>query len=295
VKAAVLGLPILLLAASIGLTACHAPATKSATGSADVHSYHGEGIIEHISPDRHLVTLHHQAIPGYMMEMTMDFPVRDDHLLDGLSTGDRVDFTLVVANDDAWVGSLHRTGHADPATVQRDALPALPAKLRPGDPMPDAELVAEDGRHIHLADFQGKVVVLTFFFTRCPLPTYCPLMNRDFAQTRALLRAQPGAAKNWEFISISFDPDYDNPQVLASYAKFYRGADADRWLFASASPTALAQLAAPLGLIVMRQAASISHNLRTVVIDPAGRLFRQFNDNTFTPHQLEDAVTAADR
>ncbi len=288
-----LRLLFLIFATVVGLAGCHAPATKAPAAGAGVHSHAGHGIIEHISPDRHLVTLHHHAIPGFMMEMTMDYPVRDDHLLDGISTGDQVDFTLLVDGDDAWIGSVHRTGHADAATVQRNALPALPTKLQPGDPMPDAELVTEDGRSIHLADFRGKVVVLTFFFTRCPLPTYCPLMNRDFARARGLLLARTDAPHNWEFISVSFDPAYDSPQVLTSYAKSYRGSDPTDWLFASAAPAELGRLAAPLGLVVMRQATSISHNLRTVVIDPSGRLFRQFNDNTFTPQQLADAVVAA--
>jgi protein SCO1/2 len=287
--------PCLLFAMALGLAGCGPSSPRVSGNSADVRSYAGQGIIENISPDRHLVTIHHQAIPGYMMEMTMDFPVRDDRLLDGLSAGDRIEFTLRVAQDDAWIESVRRTGRADAAAVQNGALLAAAPELHRGDALPNAELTAEDGRQLHLADFRGKAVVLTFFFTRCPLPTYCPLMNRNFARTRELLLAQPGAPKDWQFLSISFDPDFDTPPVLASYATAYRGSNHDRWLFASVSPATLPTLAGPLGLVVMRQGGSISHNVRTIVIDPAGRLYRQFNDNTWTPEELAAAVVRAAR
>ncbi|MEI9999800.1 MAG: copper-binding protein [Verrucomicrobiota bacterium] len=252
------------------------------------HTYAARGVIEHISADQHIVTIHHEAIPGYMMAMTMDFPVRDGHLLDGFAPGDQVAFTLRVADDDAWVDSVQRLGHVDlPAT---NAASALPPALKPGDPLPDAEFLAENGRTVHLSDFRGRVVIFTFFFTRCPLPNYCPLMNRNFSRTRDLLLADPAAPKNWQFLSISFDPDFDRPQTLVSYAGFYRHDNPDRWLFVSATPQTLGKFASPLGLIVSRQDSTISHNLRTVVVDPQGRLFRQFNDNLWTAEQLAQAV-----
>jgi protein SCO1/2 len=281
----------LCVALAVLIAGCHSPASKPAAGT---RVYPAHGIIEHISADRHLVTIHHQAIPGYMMEMTMDFPVHDEHLMDGLVAGDRIDFTLMVTQDDAWVGSLRRTGHTNLATAGHG--PAQNTALsgpKPGDLLPDAELIAENGRPVNLSDFRGKVVVFTFFFTRCPLPNYCPLMNRNFGRTRTLLLSQPGAPKNWQFISISFDPDFDKPTVLTSYASFYRNHNNDRWLFASATPATLAQLGAPLGLIIMRQGNNISHNLRTVVVDPQGRLFRQFNNNLWTPAQLAQTVVEA--
>jgi len=276
------------------VTACQGPVPKSMKSAGDGRSYPASGVIEHISPDRHVVTIHHRAIPGYMMEMTMDFPVRDEHQLDGLVPGDRIDFTLMVTKDDSWIASVQRTGHADlPAT--NSLAQSSPPGLKPGDPLPDADFVAEDGRHVRLSDFRGKVVVFTFFFTRCPLPNYCPLMNRNFAQTRDLLLSQVDAPKNWQFLSISFDPGFDTPQTLSSYADFYRNHNADRWLFVAATPETLAQFAAPLGLIVMRQDNNISHNLRTVVVDPQGRIFRQFNDNLWTPEQLAQTVRDAAR
>jgi hypothetical protein len=120
-------------------------------------------------------------------------------------------------------------------------------------------------------------------------------MNRNFARTRDLLLSNPKGATNWEFLSISFDSDFDQPSTLTGYGGFYRHNNADRWLFAAAPPATLAQIAPPLGLVIMRQDSNISHNLRTVVVDSQGRLFRQFDDNLWTPQQLADAMQEAAR
>jgi protein SCO1/2 len=242
------------------------------------------------------VTIHHDTIPGYMVEMTMDFPVDDAAELNDLVPGDKVAFTLNVNQDRDWVSDIHRIGHtdltsADSMPMDNDGAP----KLKPGDPLPDGELIAEDGRHIHLSDFRGKVVALTFFFTRCPLPNYCPLMNSNFAKARGLLLADPKAPPNWELLSISFDSDFDKPEPLHSYAEFYRQHNPDHWLFAAAPPATLGVLAPPLGLMIMRQGTSISHNVRTVVVDPQGRLYCQFNDNLWMPWQLANAILGAAR
>ncbi len=271
---------------------CHSerpPATDQAA-----HSYFAQGVVEKLAPDLHQVTIHHQAIPGYMMEMTMDFSVNDASELNGLTPGDNVTFTLFVDDDRAWIGHLRRIGHSDlPTTNSTPISSDQPPQLKPGDPLPDGDLLAENGRTIQLSDFKGKALAFTFFFTRCPLPNYCPLMNHNFAQTRQLLLSTPGAPANWQLLSLSFDSAFDRPENLASYAGFYRGKNPDRWLFASTTPATLARLGPAIGLMVMGQDAGISHNLRTVVVDPQGRLYCQFNDNLWTPRQLADAILAA--
>ena len=227
-----------------------------------------------------------------MDEMTMDFSIRNEHLLDGFVPGDQIDFTLKVTDDDSWIEAVRRTGHkGQPAPVAM----AMPAPLKPGDLVPDATLLAENGKQVHLSDFRGKAVAFTFFFTRCPLPNYCPLMNQNLAATRKLLLADPHAPKNWQLLSISFDSEFDTPGTLTSYANFYRAHNPDRWLFASITPQALAPFAAPLGLMVMGQGGNLTHNLRTVVVDPKGRLYRQFNDNTWKPSDLARTIKSAAR
>ncbi len=265
-------------------------------GGETVQSYPASGVVEQIAPDQRQVTIHHQAIPGYMMEMTMPFPVNDTNELEGVSAGDKIAFTLVVGRTNAWVENIQRVGHTDKAIT--DSMPVTGDRfttLKPGDMLPNGNLVTEDGRQIHFSDLRGSAVAFTFFFTRCPLPNYCPLMNRNFDQARALLLATTNAPTNWLFLSISFDPEFDTSQVLSEYADEFRGTNAAHWLFAGATTNTLARLVPRLGLMVMRQGNSLSHNLRTVVLDPQGRIYQQFNGNQWTAQQLAEALRAAAR
>lgn len=281
---------LLLFAAS----GSHSTFAASAADGQTPHSYSARGVVEQIAPGRRQITIHHQAIPGYMMEMTMPFPVQNTNELNGLSPGDQITFTLVVNQTNDWVENFQRTGQAvEIPTNSMNMARGDFSRLKPGDLLPDGDLLAEDGRHIHISDFRGKAVALTFFFTRCPLPDYCPLMNRNFAATRDLILAMTNAPANWELLSISFDPGFDTSETLASYASIYRGDSASHWLFAAATTNTLAKLAPHIGLMVMRQGSNISHNLRTIVLDPAGRISQQFNGNEWTSQQLADAICAA--
>ncbi|MGH7989116.1 MAG: copper-binding protein, partial [Limisphaerales bacterium] len=265
-------------------------------GDQTFHSYSARGVVEKIAPDLRQVTIHHQAIPGYMMEMTMDFPVQNTNELNGISPGDKITFTLVVGKTNDWVENIHRVGHTDKTMSNSMNMSSDKfSKLKPGDLLPDGELLTENGRHIHLSDFRGKAVAFTFFFTRCPLPNYCPLMNRNFAAARDLILSMSNAPTNWELLSISFDPGFDTPETLANYARSYRGENTNHWIFAAATTNTLAKLAPRVGLMVMRQGNNISHNLRTIVLDPEGRISRQFNGNNWTAQELADALLEAAR
>jgi protein SCO1/2 len=268
-----------------------------AAPTADVDkSYAASGIMEKISADRHTATIHNYEIPGYMAEMTMDFPVRDTNELNSVLPGDIISFSVVVNKTDSWIQNVKRTGQTAPvATNDMQAASEASADLGPGDMLPDGSLTAEDGRQIHFSDFKGKAVAFTFFYTRCPLPNFCPLMNRNFAAARDLISSTAGAPTNWEFLSISFDPATDTPALLGSYAGLFRGEDPGHWLFAAASTNTLATLAPALDLMVVREDNSITHNLRTVVLDPHGRIYHQFDGNQWTPRELADAILAAAR
>jgi len=255
------------------------------------HTYDGRGVVRQIAPDRRSLTIQHEAIPGYMGAMTMDFPVRDTNELTGLAMNEGITFQLVVTADDDWVQNLRPSGQMAPpmATSARRAV----VELKPGDLMPDADLIAESGARARFSDFRGSAVAFTFFFTSCPLPDFCPRMNKNFYEARQLMMASPNAPTNWLFLSLSFDPGFDTPEVLTNYARMYRGTDPHHWLFATAPANTLAQIAPPLDLIIMRDRMGITHNLRTVVLDPQGRIMRQFDGNEWTPQELATALLNA--
>ena len=159
--------------------------------------------------------------------------------------------------------------------------------------MPDVVLSDELGRSIRLSDFHGKALAFTFVFSRCPLPEFCPRMSRSFQTARSILESRNGKPNPWQFLSISFDPEFDKPAVLRRYARSYRGENTNQWLFASVSTNALPVLSRQLDLSINRDQGSFSHNLRTVVLDPAGRIHTLFAGNQWTAQQLAESLVDA--
>jgi len=257
------------------------------------NQYAARGVVQAVAADHRQVTIRHEAIPGYMMAMTMDFPVRDTKELAGLTPGEQVTFTLVVTGNEDWVQNLRPTGQMAAVSAPAATTFVSADELQPGDLMPPTEFTDETGRKVHLADFRGSAVAFTFFFTRCPLPDYCPRMNRNFAEARKRLLADTNGPTNWQFLSVSFDAEFDRPETLRLYAHFYRGDDTNRWLFASAGQSQLRLVAPQLDFHYWTENGTFSHNLRTVVLDTQGRIARQFDGNDWTPEQLADALRQA--
>lgn len=268
-----------------------------ATPAGDDHSltrYQTAGVVMKITPDLRQATIDTDTIPGYMTKMTMDYPVANTNELHGISPGDRISFALMVSKTNDWIEDVHYVSHSA-VTNQMPASGDNFAELKTGDELPNGTLIAEDGQRIQLSGFRGKALAFTFFYTRCPMPNYCPLMNRNFAAARDLILSRADAPTNWELLSISFDPQDDTPQALANYGQLFRGDNTNHWVFAAATKAALAVLAPALDLMVIHEGDAISHNLRTVVLDPQGRIARQFDGNQWTPQELADAVVQAAR
>ena len=287
----------LLLAISLFvITGCQPAAPAPKNGEPATQTYDVRGIVRRIAPDRREATIKHEAIPGFMMAMTMDFTVKNTNDLQNIAPGDEITFKLRVTETDSWIESVRFVSHVvEEVTNHVFVFHAPTAELKPGDLLPDFTLTAEDGRPVHFSDYRRRVLAFTFFFTRCPLPDFCPRMDLNFAEARTFLRAAPEAPTNWQFLSISFDPEFDLPDTLANYATYYRQADADRWLFSVADTNTLVRLAPLLDLKIAHEDNTISHNLRTVVLDPQGRIARQFDGNQWTPKELADAMLAAAR
>jgi protein SCO1/2 len=283
----------LLCGLLLALAGCKPASSTSTTATATNQTFAVRGVIQQIPPDLRHVTIKHEKIPGYMAAMTMDFSVRDTNALAGFAPGDEITFTLVVTADDDWIENLKKIGQL--GLTGSPGWHAIEPELQVGDVLPDAELTSESGGAIRFSEFRGRAVAFTFFFTSCPLPDYCPRMNKNLSAARKILLADSNAPQNWQLLSISFDSDFDKPQILGGYASFYRGQDTNRWLFAVASTNTLARLAPKLDLNVWRENGVLSHNLRTVVLDPDGKIFKQFDGNDWTPPQLADAISAAAR
>ncbi len=187
------------------------------------------------------------------------FAYKDQAVLDRLRPGDQVEGTLRVERSQGAVNqyelrglTVTKAGHAVPALApnisRKQALAReQPRRLEIGDPVPDFTMTSQDGKAVKLSDLRGHVVVLTFIYTRCPLPDFCPLMDKKFSDLAQRLGAFPGRASKIRLISLSFDPEHDTPDLLRKHAQV-RGATPPLWSYAVASHAELAKIGVPLGL-----------------------------------------------
>ncbi len=241
------------------------------------------------------VTIRHEDIKGFMPAMTMPFRVKDPALCRGRRVGDLVRATLVVTDSDAWLSSLERTGWAPvPEHVDRPA-PAVEL-LKPGDALRDETLIDQDGRAFRLSTFRGSAVLLTFIYTRCPLPDFCPRMDSLFAGVQRAIRAgRVGGPVH--LLSVSFDPDYDTPEVLKVHAAQV-GADPALWTFATGPKQRIDAWGALLGFSVIRSDSDpndLTHNLRTAVLAPEGQLVTVLDGSRWSVDQALAALASAFR
>jgi protein SCO1/2 len=259
---------------------------------AETRQYELRGQILAVRPERNEVVIKHEDIKGFMPGMTMPFTVTDAALLTGRQRGDLVTATLVVGETQAYLSTLTVTGHQ--AVVE--APPPAPAAdvLTPGQPVQDAPLVDQDDRPRPFGSFKGHRVALTFIYTRCPLPEFCPLMDRHFASVQKTIASTPALA-DVRLVTVTLDPAFDRPAVLKAYAQ-RRGADPSIWSFLTGAPEDVNRFATQFGLYVEHnpeRSADITHNLRTAVVDPDGRLITVHSGNSWTPAELVADLTAA--
>lgn len=276
-------------AAIILLVALLSAGALGAAPADTVRTYSGRGVLRNYDAASAQATISHEAIPGYMGAMTMAYRASEAKDFADIAPGDALTFRLCVTSDDAWIDQVRKVGTA---AFLVPAPPSPERELRPGDAVPDLAMENQRGEDIRLSDFRGRVVVFTFIYSRCPLPTYCPLTTKHFQEAQEVL-SRLGVAEGWHFLSITLDPANDTPQELAVFAES-RHVDARRWTFARADASSVARFGRAFGLeFSPGPDGAINHNLRTVVVDPSGHLARIFRGNTWTPQELAAEVRSA--
>jgi protein SCO1 len=247
--------------------------------------YDFKGKVIVVEPDKHLVTVAHEDVKGYMPAMTMPFTVRSESDLQILAPDDEITATLVIDGSHSWLEDLI-------ITRQSATAPAMPGAqmAKAGDEVPNFTLLNQDNREIHIKDYRGKTLLLTFIYTRCPVPDYCTLMSDNFAQIdRALGQDQELYGKT-HLLSISIDPEYDTPKVLRSYGaahtERYQNETFAHWEFAGGTKEQVKEIAQFFGLTYFPEKDQIIHALRTVIIDPHGKVAKIYGGNDWKPEQI---------
>jgi len=271
----------------LSLTLCFG--TTCRRGNAKRYDFKGKVIV--VEPEKHLVTVSHEDIKDYMPGMTMPFAVKNEADLQILAPNDEITATLVVDGKHSWLEDLI-------ITRQSATAPAMPGvkMAKEGDEVPNFTLRNQDDREIHIKDYRGKTLLLTFIYTRCPVPDYCTLMSDNFAQIdRALGQNQELYGKT-HLLSISIDPEYDTPKVLRSYGaahtERYQNETFAHWEFAGGTKEQVKEIAQFFGLTYFPEKDQIIHALRTVIIKPDGKVAKIYGGNDWKPEEITAEIRA---
>lgn len=264
------------------------------TGCGEARTYEVRGRVAGFGDDPTTLIVEHEEIPGLMPAMTMPFTVRDSTAANSFRKGDAVAFRLHVAADRSWIDRVRRLPGdalpehpaAGPDPVRSSAQP--PPLLEVGAEAPDILFISHADSTFHLSDLEGRPVVLTFIYTRCPLPDYCPLMSRQFALLQSKLKDRRG--EDVHLVSVSFDPQFDRPDVLREYGRRYTD-DFSNWSFVTGDSTQIKAFAERFGAFYEPVRGQIVHNLVTALIGPGGRVRTFWRGNDW---KAEDVLRALD-
>lgn len=251
------------------------------------------GTVLGISTQTGELTVQHDEIHGFMPAMTMAYKIADPAVLPHLRAGDEIAAVMLVpvTTEGYRLDAIKVLRHGGSAELA--ALP--PHTLLPGEAIPDVLLENQDGKPLHLRTSSDRALLLTFIYTRCPMPTACPMIASHFARVNTLLAANPQLAARSHLLSITLDPVYDTPPVLRAYGLAYLGDRPEgfaHWEFARTEPSQLKSLAAAFGLEYHEENNQIVHTVRTILIDRSGHVSRTWDGSSWKPQEVADAVAA---
>ncbi len=280
---------ILILELSCGRSA-EVPVGSTSTASAKTNQvFEVKGVIKELKPDGKTVEIRHEAIANYMPAMVMPFEAKEPKELVGLKAGDQVKFRMTVTEDDFWIDQIQKLTVGNPNQLpskagvfhfSRDVEP-----LQAGDALPEYHFTNELGQAVSTAQLKGKAVGITFIFTRCPLPNFCPKMTSNFQEVQKKLLGMTGGPANWHLLTISFDPEFDTPEILKAYAERNK-ADPKHWNFLTGEITEISTISEQFGQMFWKDEGALNHNLRTAVIDTSGRVQKVFQGNNWTTEEM---------
>lgn len=258
---------------------------SSASCRANERRYELKGQVVAVDQAGQILTIKHDDIPGFMPGMTMPFKVADARWMNGRTPGELVTATLIVTGSEARLADVARAGFA--AIADPTPPPAMNV-IQPGQPVVDAALVDETGAGRGITDWHGRILAVTFIYTTCPLPDFCPLIDRRFKDVQERLRTDGDLRDQIQLLSVSFDPEGDKPAVLARHAAAL-GADPAVWHFLTGERAEVEAFASQFGVSIAREgqpAGQIVHNLRTAIVDAEGKLIKILNGSEWTAADL---------
>ncbi len=281
------------LAAALG---CGKPEAPKPAPPAAEKPYPLKGVVVSVDAGAGRVIVRHEEVRGYMDAMTMPFNVAEPKMLAELRPGDEIEAKLVVGEKSSRLEGIVVSRRGTSTSTQ--TIPEQGPYGKPGDAAPATVLIGQDGKPLSLADFKGRAVALTFIFTRCPLPEFCPRMNTQFAEMETQLAKEPALYAKTQLLSVSFDPEHDSPEVLREYRERFlkgvKGVAPAHWKFATGTPDRIKEFTGFFGLTYLKSGEQFVHSLATAVIGPDGKVFSVRRGNDWEPPAvIEDLRKAA--
>lgn len=271
----------LVVAMVVGMIACgrQTPASNE-TAAGDRHAL--TGVVVGTDGRDGAVTIAHDAVQGVMPAMAMSFPVRGPR--PDLRVDDQISATLVVTADASWLEDVVVTR---PAATAR-AVAAAPSAVV-GTHLPDFHLRNQDDQPVRMQDLRGRAVLVTFIYTRCPLPDYCPRLMRHLDAVKQAIDALPDVRTRVHLVAVSVDPAFDTPVVLRAYGERYISGPRkfSHLDLATGTATEVQAMAGFFGVNYVDERGQISHALATAVIGADGRVVSVFRGNSWQP---DDAI-----
>ncbi|HLG59594.1 MAG TPA: SCO family protein [Vicinamibacterales bacterium] len=258
-----------------------------------------KGMVVRVDPAGRTFVVSHEKIVGLMDSMIMPFDVRDAKDLEGVVPGAIVEFTLTVGDKSAYASKIivrrYQSVEQDPRTARRLAvmrqMAGLASKpLEVGAQVPDFSLIDQARQRVTLSSLAGKVLAINFIYTRCALPQFCLRVSNTFGVLQK--RFQKELGRDLVLLTITFDPERDTPDVLATYAAQWN-ADPKTWHFLTGPVTDVRKVCALFGVEYFPDEGLMNHSLRTALVDRQGKIVASIEGNTYTPEQLGDLVFTA--
>ena len=228
---------------STGVSSTAESFSSSEQRETDSRTFEARGVVKELTPGDRSLVITHEAITNYMDSMTMPFKVKEPREFTDLRPGDRISFLLHVTQTESWISQIAKIETTSEETRQ----PANPKategpKARSDHPLLAFKFTNELGQAVSLSDFRGQALAITFFFTRCPIPDYCPRLSKNFEEASRKLNSMASCPTNWHFLSVSFDTQVDTPRALKAYAEMYHY-DPAHWSFLTGPADKIGELA----------------------------------------------------
>jgi len=280
-----------LLAAGAG---CSRAAGGAAAAAPTAKRYPLHGEILAVNAQAETLTIAHEAIPGLMPAMTMEYAAGDGDLAIA-RVGERIKAQLVEDHGNYHLEDIWRDDRAATDTVaeaanelrQDTAARGRGAYREIGEAMPDFALFDQDGRVVQAARFRGRQIMLNFIYTRCPIATMCPAATLRMMEVQKQARA--AGVTNLQLISISLDPSYDTPGVLKEYAQA-RGIDTGNFAFLTGPERAIRDLLTQFGVIAEFKDGLLKHSLATLLINEQGRIIHRADGSEWTANEFVERM-----